>query len=96
MQPFINEGYQVLGDNIYKFRVLNRMTQDDLASRSKVTGSYISQIERADLHKGITYTAIMKIANVFDVPFCVLCAKEPCPKYLECLTKIASVPIESH
>ena len=88
--------YTVIGSRIRQARLAKNMTQEDLASRSKVTGSYISQIERADLHKGITYTAIMKIANVFDVPFCVLCAKEPCPKYLECLTKIASVPIESH
>ena len=85
MQTQISQCYKSIGDNVYRFRVLQHMTQEDLAESSRVTGSYISQIERANLHKGITCTAMIQIAKALNVPVCILMAEEPCQNYLECL-----------
>ena len=80
--------YQTIGRNIYKFRVLKQLSQAKLAERSNVSAAYISQIECARLHKGITCTAIIKIAEALQVPTCVLLAEETCPKYLQCFEAI--------
>ncbi|MBQ4404862.1 MAG: helix-turn-helix transcriptional regulator, partial [Selenomonadaceae bacterium] len=37
--------YKILANNIYKFRVLNNLSQKELAEKSNVSASYISQIE---------------------------------------------------
>lgn len=80
--------YRIIGRNIYKFRVLKQLSQAKLAERSNVSAAYISQIECTRLHKGITCTAIIKIAEALQVPACVLLAEETCPKYLQCLETI--------
>ncbi len=95
MQLSIGETYKKLGSNVYKFRVLHRLTQENLGEKCGVTGSYISQIERADLHKGITCTTIMQISEAFKIPPSVLLAQDTCPKYLECLNNAAiNMPIQ--
>ena len=86
MQDLLNENYQKLGNNVYRFRVLKRLTQDKLAEQCEITGAYISQIERADLHRSVTYKTIIKIAESLGIPPCVLVSTEPCPKYMECLS----------
>ncbi|MBD3879493.1 MAG: helix-turn-helix transcriptional regulator [Quinella sp. 1Q5] len=88
LEPNTEKLYQTIGRNIYKFRVLKQLSQAKLAERSNVSAAYISQIECARLHKGITCTAIMKIAETLQVPACVLLAEETCPKYLQCLETI--------
>ena len=80
--------YQTIGKNIYKFRVLKQLSQARLAEKSNVSAAYISQIECSRLHKGITCTAVMKIAEALQVPTCILLAEEACPKYLQCVEQI--------
>ena len=80
--------YGVLAQNIYRFRVLQQLSQAKLAEYAGVSSAYISQIECSHLHKGVTLTAITEIATALDVPPCVLLVPEPCPKYLECLGQI--------
>ena len=81
------EMYRAIGENIYRFRVLERLSQAKLAEKSNVSAAYVSQIEGFRLHKGITCTAVIKIAESLQVPVCTLFAKEACPKYLQCLEK---------
>lgn len=80
--------YQAIAENVYRFRVLQGLTQAKLAELSGVSSSYISQIECVRLHKGITCTTIAQIAETLGVPTCVLFAHKPCPEYLECLGSI--------
>lgn len=80
--------YQTIGKNIYKFRVLKQLSQAKLAEKSNVSAAYISQIECSRLHKGITCTAVMKIAEALQVPTCILLAEEACPKYLQCVEQV--------
>ena len=89
MQTLLEKSYRIIGDNVYRFRMLQHMTQEQLAERSHVSGSYISQIERANLHKGITCTAMIQIADSLNVPACILMALEPCQNYLDCLSHAA-------
>lgn len=90
LEQFVEQAYQNLGNNVYRFRVLEQLSQAKLAEKAHVSSSYISQIECFHLHKGITCTAIVKIAETLKVPLCVLFAEEPCQKYLECLERITS------
>ena len=80
--------YQTIGRNVYKFRVLKQLSQARLAEKSNVSAAYISQIECSRLHKGITCTAVMKIAEALQVPTCILLAEEACPKYLQCVEQV--------
>ena len=89
LQTLLEQSYRIIGDNVYRFRMLQHMTQEQLAERSHVSGSYISQIERANLHKGITCTAMIQIAESLNVPACILMALEPCQNYLDCLSRAA-------
>ena len=96
MQSSIGEAYKKLGGNVYRFRVLHCLTQENLGEKCGVTGSYISQIERADLHKGITCTTMIQISDAFNIPPCILLAQEFCPKYLEYLNNAAiNMPINA-
>ena len=88
MEELIFETYKSIGENIRRFRLIEQMTQEKLATKSKLTGTYISQIERADLYKGMTCTAMIQIANALEVPPCILMSQKPCQKYLECLNQI--------
>ena len=87
--------YQKIAENIYRFRVLERLSQAQLAERSQISAAYVSQIEGFRLHKGITCTAMINIAEALNVPACILLAQEPCPKYLQCLEKTAAYPVRS-
>lgn len=87
--------YQKIGENVYRFRVLERMSQAQLAEKSQVSAAYVSQIEGFRLHKGITCTAMINIAEALNVPTCVLLAQEPCSKYLECLQQTVTYPTSS-
>ena len=87
--------YQKIGENVYRFRVLERLSQAQLAEKSQVSAAYVSQIEGFRLHKGITCTAMINIAEALNVPTCVLLAREPCPKYLECLQQTVAYSMKS-
>ena len=85
LEPNTERFYRLIGRNIYKFRVLKHLSQAKLAEKSNMSAAYISQIECARLHKGVTCTAVIKIAEALRVPPCVLLAEEVCPKYSQCM-----------
>ena len=72
-----------LAENVYKFRALNFLSQKDLAIKSGVSTTYISQIETGHTNK--TVSSVVRIAQVLQIPPCLLFADEMCPKYLQCL-----------
>ena len=47
LEPFVEQTYQSLGNNIYRFRILEQMSQVRLAEKSNISAGYISQIECA-------------------------------------------------
>ena len=81
--------YKIIGENIYRFRVLEHMSQERLAEKSDISTAYVSQIECFRLHKGVTCTTMIKIAQALDVPLCVLMTETPCPKYIQCFEQLA-------
>ena len=87
--------YRTIADNVYRFRVLEHLSQAQLAEKSHVSAAYVSQIEGFRLHKGITCTTMIKIAEALNVPTCVLLAQEPCPKYLQCLQQTVTLPVKT-
>ena len=95
MKESMEKMYQKIGENVYRFRVLERLSQAQLAEKSQVSAAYVSQIEGFRLHKGITCTAMINIAEALNVPTCILLAKEPCPKYLECIQQMVIYPDSS-
>ena len=95
MKESTEKMYQKIGENVYRFRVLEKLSQAQLAEKSQVSAAYVSQIEGFRLHKGITCTAMINIAEALNVPTCVLLAKDPCPKYLECLQQTIIYPDRS-
>ncbi len=82
--------YKTIGANIYNFRVLERMSQEKLAAKSDISTAYVSQIECFRLHKGVTCTTMIKIAQALDLPLCVLMAETPCQKYMQCIEQATS------
>ena len=87
----VNEesSYTTLANNIYKFRVLNNLSQKELAEKSNVSAAYISQIENCRPNKGIL--SVIKIAQALQVPPCILFTEETCPKYYQCLEQAVSL-----
>ena len=87
----VNEerSYKILANNIYKFRVLNNLSQKELAEKSNVSAAYISQIENCRPNKEIS--SVIKIAQALQVPPCILLAEESCQRYLQCLKQAVSL-----
>ena len=87
----VNEesSYTTLANNIYKFRVLNNLSQKELAEKSKLSAAYISQIENCRPNKRIA--SVIKISQALQVPPCILFAEESCPKYYQCLEQAVSL-----
>lgn len=75
LDKLVESDYKKMGDNVHRFQVLQRMTQDSLAERCLLSAPYISQIERADLYKGVTYQTIIQIAHALGVPACIMLSR---------------------
>ena len=88
LEPNTERLYKIIGQNIYQFRVLEHLSQARLAEQSNLSAAYVSQIECARLHKGMTCTAVIKIAEALQIPTCVLFAEEMCPKYSQCMEHV--------
>ena len=89
MQDEIIKSYRRLGENVRNFRMVKRMSQSKLATIAHGSPAYISQIERMDLTKGVTCTAIIKIAQALEIPVCILMAEKACPDYQKTLSNFA-------
>ena len=59
-----------IGAEVIKLRMLNRMTQNDLAAKCNFEKSDMEKIEAGETD--VTISALIKICNVFDVDFKVL------------------------
>lgn len=56
---------QVFGDNVRKYRVVRRLSQEQLAERCGLHRTYISAVER---HKrSISLNNIQRIANALEI-----------------------------
>lgn len=56
----------ILADNIKRFRVKKRLTQEDLSFLSGLHRTYISSVERCE--RNISIDAIEKISNALKIP----------------------------
>lgn len=59
--------YRVIGSNIKRYRVQEKLTQVQLAERSQISISYISKIEAAGCNKSLSISVLNQIANVLGV-----------------------------
>ena len=89
MQDEIAQCYRRLGENVRNFRMVKRMSQSKLATIAHVSPAYISQIERMDLTKGITFTTIIRIAQALEIPPCILMTEKACADYQKYLSDLA-------
>ena len=90
MEPNVEKIYRTIAANVYRFRALEHLSQAQLAEKSEISAAYVSQIECFRLHKGVTCTTMIKIAQALDVPLCVLMTETSCQKYLQCIEQAAS------
>ena len=54
------------GNNVHKYRVQKKMSQEELAEHAELHRTYISAVERGA--RSISLKNIAKIANALDVP----------------------------
>lgn len=64
---YISTKYNILTKNIKYYRLLNNLTQEQLAERSDLSVSYIKQIELGHIYKNISFGSIAKIASALNV-----------------------------
>lgn len=60
--------YKQIGLKIAYYRKLQGLTQEKLAEKLGVATSYIGQIEAAGMHKPISLTTLLRIAQALNVP----------------------------
>jgi len=56
---------KIISSNIRKYRILNNLSQEELAYLSKLHRTYISQIERNK--RNISVISLVKIANALKI-----------------------------
>lgn len=59
--------YRVIGANIKHYREQAKLTQVQLAEKSKISISYLSKIEAAGCDKSLSISVLNQIANVLDI-----------------------------
>lgn len=59
--------YRVIGSNIKHYREQAKLTQVQLAERTKISISYLSKIEAAGCDKSLSISVLNQIANVLSV-----------------------------
>ncbi|HOL35918.1 MAG TPA: helix-turn-helix transcriptional regulator [bacterium] len=69
--------YEVIGNSIRKIRKAMGMTQEELSSKTGISSSFLSHIERGT--KKASIETIYKIANALQVPIEKLFAEIPVP-----------------
>ena len=64
--------YDTVRKNIKKYRILNTMTQQDLADASDLSHGYIREIESINMGSTFSLDAVEKIANGLGINFKLL------------------------
>ena len=59
--------YNVIGTNIKRYREEAKLTQVQLAERSRISISYLSKIEAVGCSKSLSISVLNQIANVLGV-----------------------------
>ena len=59
--------YITLIKNIKKYRIMNNLTQEQLAEMTDLSSSYIKQIESQRYFKNITINTLFKIAKALNI-----------------------------
>lgn len=61
------ELYQLIGQNIKKYRIMSGFTQQQLADKAQISLSYLSKIEAAKCSKSMSISVLNQIANVLNI-----------------------------
>ncbi len=72
---------QVAGDNIRFMRQQKNWAQEDLAILSKLSKTYIGEIERGE--KAVTIVTLQKIAKALKIPASLLLVKDAYKTFVE-------------
>lgn len=62
-----NYYYNIIRENIKKYRELRKLTQQELADKVGVTMNYIAKIESKKLQKSFTISVLGRIADALEV-----------------------------
>lgn len=68
--------YELISYNIKKYRKIRKITQAELAFRSRYTHEYIRRVEAKKSKKYFSIDAIFNIADALDIPVSYLFEKE--------------------
>lgn len=68
--------YQIVRQNIRKYRKLQKFTQQDLADMTNISREYICDIENKSRNKHVTIALLGRIAEALDVPIEKFFARE--------------------
>ena len=72
-KPYTNKNiYDTVRKNIKKYRVLAKMTQQDLADAAELSHGYIREIESLNMGSTFSLDAVEKIANGLGINFKLL------------------------
>lgn len=59
--------YKTISNNIKQYRHSARLTQQELADKSKISLSYITKIEAASCNKSLSISTLNQIANALNI-----------------------------
>lgn len=68
MKKMITKEYQTLGANLAYYRRLRGYTQIELAERSKVSRTHISNIEAPNMPTSVSLEVLIRLANTLEIP----------------------------
>ena len=60
--------YQIIRENIRKYRLQRKLTQQDLAEMTDISREYICDIENESRNKHLTIATLGRIAEALNVP----------------------------
>lgn len=62
-----NYYFNIIRQNIKKYRNIKKLTQQQLADKSGVTMNYISKIESTKMNRGFTIVVLGRIADALEI-----------------------------
>ena len=62
-----NYYFNVIRNNIQKYRKEKKLTQQQLADKSGLTMNYISKIESKKMQRGFTIVSLTRIADALEI-----------------------------
>ena len=62
-----NYYFNVIRENIKKYRKEKKLTQQQLADKSGLTMNYISKIESKKMQRGFTIVSLTRIADALEI-----------------------------